>query len=415
MACDMVAALGQATVGNTTLVGINLHGAAERQPLLKRYPGRHCPPDETILLTHVKLEQVRKICTVLGSQPADLWGLTHGVNEHRVVMGCAGWRSRVEHAEPGLLGSELVRLVLERSHSAPHAVETLTDLIGRHGQGVSADEAGVTDHLFLIADAQEAYVVEAAGKYWAVQECQQARAVSDVALIRQDWCRLAHGLAEHAEQRGWWNNNGRKFDFAGRLALMTPVQPFALKRWGRATLLLEQQNGHLDLGAIRRLLMEHYEDTIVRRRPQINQPAPPLRATFTVEIPARVDEPLIAWVGMGRTGVSFPIALDGELPAHLDGSPFGANTMPHPAWLSDAESSKWHEKLAHQQQRLEEEAEAFAGEYSALKREGNTAGLSRLATSFMQAQAEWLDHRAQAELGRASSFQHRSDLAFVAE
>ena len=42
------------------------------------------------------------------------------------------------------------------------------------------------------------------GRYWAVLECQQVRAVTDVALIRQDWHRLSPGLSSHAIENGWW-------------------------------------------------------------------------------------------------------------------------------------------------------------------------------------------------------------------
>ena len=96
---------------------------------------------------------------------------------------------------PGLLGPELVRLTLERSHSARHAVDVLTDLIGRHGQGRGGDGG---DHIFLIADPEEAFAVEAADQVWAAQEIGQLRAVSDVAVLCQDWYRLAPGLADRA-------------------------------------------------------------------------------------------------------------------------------------------------------------------------------------------------------------------------
>src|SRR5262245_23094749 len=117
MACDMVVALGSATVGRNTLVGINRHGWTLKRPSWRRLPGRLCSPDEVLSLQKIRLPQPRQTFAVFGSQPLEGWGFTHGLNEQRVVVGCAGWCTRVVREGPGLLGTDLVRLALERSHS----------------------------------------------------------------------------------------------------------------------------------------------------------------------------------------------------------------------------------------------------------------------------------------------------------
>lgn len=419
MASDMVVALGPATVGGTTLVGINRHGPTRQRVMVSRYAGRSCSPDETLPIPQVRLPQARQVFTVLGCQPAGAWGFTHGFNEHHVVVGCAGWRSKLESDTAGLLGTDLVRLVLERSHTAQHAVEVLTELIGRHGQAsfFLREGEGEFDQIFLLADGEEAYVVEAAGRFWAVQECHQVRAVSDVALIRQDWCRLAPGLAEHAICQNLWLDDGSKLDFAGRLAALAPHQPFALKRWGRSTMLLEQQNGHLDGEGIRRLLIEHFEDTVVKRRPFPNQPAPQLHNTFLVQVSPRATDVTLAWVGLGPVGndLFFPVFLEGELPALLERGPLGGILTRHPAWMSEAEGRDWQEELGRLQMRLDQEAEALVVDLTTLKRQGNTEVLFRQASAFMQAQAELLDQAGTAETRKPHSWLRQSDLAFVAE
>src|SRR5262249_16931310 len=153
-------------------------------------------------------------------QPLGLWGYQHGVNEHRVALGCAGWRSTLTCPRPGLLGADLVRLALERCRGARQAVDLITDLIERHGQGRFPGCAPPAEaaHVSLVADQQEAFTVEAAGAAWAAQEIHAVRAVSDVGVIRQDWSRIAHGLAGHAIDQGWWPADGSKLDFAGTLS-----------------------------------------------------------------------------------------------------------------------------------------------------------------------------------------------------
>ena len=155
--------------------------------------------------------------------------------------------------KPGLTGPDLVRLALERCGSARQALDLLTDLLARHG------ECG--DHNFLLADPHEAYTLEAAGRHWAAQEIHQVRAVGDAAVIRQDWYRLSAGLAGEAINSGWWPEDGSKLDFAGRPGRRASPAGSALRRWGRTTRLLEEQNGHIDAAFLRRLLADHYDGT----------------------------------------------------------------------------------------------------------------------------------------------------------
>lgn len=417
MPSDMVVALGPATVGGTTLVGINRHGPARQRPLPRRFPARTCPPDETIPLPGCCLPQARQVSTVLGCQMPGAWGFTHGLNEHHVVIGCSGWQSKLDGDRGELTGPDLVRLALERSHSASHALETITDLIGRHGQSAGPSPDGNdTDHIFLIADGQEAFVIEAAGHYWAAQEVHQARAVADVALIRQDWSRLAPGLAELAIRKGLWEDGGSKLDFAGRLERLTAGEPFALKRWGRATLLLEQQNGHLDWEGMRRLLREHFDDVVLRRRPLQHQAAPQLHAGFVAQASARRDSVPLAWITLGASGgeLFFPVFLEGELPALLERGPQSGILTRHLAWMSEGDARRWHDDLGRLQQRLDQDAEQTAAELAILKQQGSHEIARRHAASFMQVQADLLDDAPTARPQLASRVP-QSDLAFVAE
>ncbi len=135
---------------------------------------------ETVPVANLMVPQVRQTNAVLGLQTPGQWGFTHGVNDYRVAAAATKWQSRLPGNAPGLDGADLVRLALERGRSAHIAVEVLTDLLERHGQ--------TNDHIFLIADPEEAFVLETCGRYWALLECGHTRVVTDAAMmICQDW------------------------------------------------------------------------------------------------------------------------------------------------------------------------------------------------------------------------------------
>src|SRR5437763_16259474 len=122
MGCDMVVALGRATVDGCTLFGHNGDLPDGKYPVLALSPGRAFAPGETVRARYVEIAQVRQTFTVLGSRLPGGPGMQHGVNDQGVAAGCTRYCHKLDGGRPGLLGPELVRLVLERSHSAAHAV-----------------------------------------------------------------------------------------------------------------------------------------------------------------------------------------------------------------------------------------------------------------------------------------------------
>jgi hypothetical protein len=120
---------------------------------------------------------------LLGSRPDWMWGFEHGVNEAGVAIGNeAVWTKLDAHEAPdALTGMDLVRLGLERAETAADAVTVMTDLLEQHGQGGACHPGGKDPYWssFLVADAEQAFVVETSGREWAVEAVDATRAISN--------------------------------------------------------------------------------------------------------------------------------------------------------------------------------------------------------------------------------------------
>jgi len=260
MGGDMMTALGRAAVDGRTIFGHNACSRANVPFHLERALGGTHAPEESVRATFIDLPQARRTCPVLGGRVGNSWGYVQGVNGHGVAAGCTRLRTRLHLDGPGLTGPDLVRLALERGPSARQAMEVATGLIARHGQGSVSESDDNSDAAILIADAHEAFLVEASGTGWVCQEIGEVRAASDICTIRQDWDAIAPGLAGRVIEHNWWPEDGSKLDFAGALAAGRDTAS-ALRRWGRATRLLEEQSGAIDVSFLRRVLSDHYDGT----------------------------------------------------------------------------------------------------------------------------------------------------------
>jgi hypothetical protein len=389
MASDLVVALGQATVSGNTLFAANSYGQATQRHRLQLTSGGPHAPDEFVRVAYVRLPQARQTYSVLGHQPDGSWGFTHGVNENHVALGVTGWHSRLPAVGGGLTGTDLARLALERSHTALQAIDVLTDLITRHGECPETGTRAPADNLFLVADRQEAFVVEAAGRYWAIMECRQVRAVTDVALIQQDWQRLSPGLSALTIENGWWDGDGSKLDFAGCLDAQDATHIAARRRWGRATLALEQQNGAIDSAFLRQMLLDHYDGSVAAKT---HRPPGALTGSMTATLTGPAD-PAVAWCAFGppRAALYFPLWLDGDLPSAVH----GASTEGIDIWQqtqdllalieeNDADRGRLGEALERLQTTFEQDVEAFLPLARSLKHQGDSVRLKHQATALMQ-------------------------------
>jgi len=146
---------------------------------------------------------------LLGSRPEWLWGFEHGVNEHRVAVGNEKVYTAADpFKEPAaLIGMDLVRLGLERGATADEALEAMTALLERHGQGGVADRSSGEPYFssFLIADPRGGWVLETAGRTWVAAPVTGAAAISNRLTIRREWTRASADVPPGADWDAWRN------------------------------------------------------------------------------------------------------------------------------------------------------------------------------------------------------------------
>jgi secernin len=393
MGCDMVVALAPTTVDGRTLFGHNCNRPGGDILSLVQSPTRTFEPGQMVETNASALPQVRKTHAVLGATIDGLWGYFHGVN-----------------------GPDLVRLGLERAGSARQAADVLTDLIARHHPGTpaaSAESESALSPALLIADPTEAFVLVTCGAHWALQQISSLRALSDVCHLHQDWSRLSPGLGAFAIARGWWPEDGSKLDFEATLCLPGPNTARALRRYGRATLLLEQQRGHHKPGSLRRILCDHFDGCPDEVDPcGLRLPAPSLcchgaqrgqpgtAGSLLVQLAGSPTGQPLAWYAFGTpcTSVYLPLFFEGELPlacsTSVGGRPGLCQVLTRLQASAHGDRLAWvqlRQAMAGLQDRIDQETKEFLEEAVVLRQRGADAELRSLTTSLMQHQAEQVE------------------------
>jgi dipeptidase len=183
-----------------------------------------------------------------------------GVNEFGVAIGNeAVFTKEPYDKEPGLIGMDLIRLALERAETARGALEVIVKLLDVHGQG---GNCGFRHQLyyhnaFLIADPQEAWVLETAGEFWAAERVRRTRSISNGLTIGREWDMASPDLVEHAIQKGWCKSRS-DFHFANCYSdrVYTALNG-CRTRHRRSMELLEKQGGSITPRAMMRFLRDH--------------------------------------------------------------------------------------------------------------------------------------------------------------
>lgn len=195
--CDTFVALGKSTNDGATIFGKN----SDRQPNEPQeviYVPRAQPTKKAVKCTYIEVPQVDVTNAVLLSKPVWIWGCEMGANEYGVVIGNEAVFTTRQSKEPGLLGMDLMRLALERGKSAPECMEIIIDLLEKFGQGGNAgfEDTLFYDNSYIIADFEQAWVLETAGRDWVAEKVESVRSISNGLTIEKEWDRKSAGIEQ---------------------------------------------------------------------------------------------------------------------------------------------------------------------------------------------------------------------------
>jgi dipeptidase len=251
LGCDTLVATATATADRSVIFAKNSDRLPDECQYLRAYPSRDWERGAAVRCQYVTLPQVRHTHRVLGSQPFWLWGFEHGVNERGVAIGNEAIWTTAPRQRVGLLGMDLIRLGLERGGTAREALDVMTALLELHGQGGSPrhndPKAACYDSSFILADSDEAWVLETSGRDWAARRIRGAYSISNVPCLGGDFDRASRALQAR-----------KGLDFARDLGDYTAhPQTSGRTRCQRSRQLLEERTGRIGVADLMTMLRDH--------------------------------------------------------------------------------------------------------------------------------------------------------------
>ncbi|MHA1731311.1 MAG: C69 family dipeptidase [Promethearchaeota archaeon] len=260
MPCDTFVSVGTASRDGDTVFGKNSDRPDDEVQLVVFVPHRQHGRGEKLRCTHISIPQVRVTNAVLLSQPYWMWGAEMGVNEHGVAIGNEAVWTTERIRGTGLTGMDLLRLGLERGRTARGTLDVVTELLAAHGQGgyCSVDGSMRYHNSFIIADPEEAWVLETADEWWVAERVADGvRNISNGLSIDGAGDLRREGVVEHAVERGLCRDDD-DFSFARCFtAGGFDARPSPFSREGRCGVLLKEEEGNFTPAHAMRVLRDH--------------------------------------------------------------------------------------------------------------------------------------------------------------
>ena len=352
--CDTIVATSGATADGTVLFGKNSDREPNEAHHVISIPAEDHSPGSQVSCTYINIPQVAHTNALLLAKPFWMWGAEMGANEHGVAIGNEAVFTK-EPYEKGksLTGMDLLRLALERASTASDALDVITGLMAEYGQG---GNCGFRHKLFyhnsfLIADPDEAWVLETAGRHWAAKKVSGIYAISNGITIGNDWDLASPELVDHAIKKGWCKNPD-DFHFARCYSDLLYTRFSCCKeRLARTTGLLGAKIGNLTALDFMSILRNHgYRDSETRLPDQgitgsticMHAGFGPVRGSQTTGSmvshlrPDRATH-FVTGTAAPCTGIFKPVWIDAGVP----------DTGPAPSGTYDATALYWRHELLH--------------------------------------------------------------------
>ncbi|KAK0049431.1 secernin-3 [Biomphalaria pfeifferi] len=232
---DLFVALPPVTEYNAVIFGKNSNRPASEIQDVIYCPAKDYTAGEKVKCTYVEIDQVTHTHAVILSKPSWMWGAEMGANDQGVAVGNAPVWTKLNgpnDLELKLLGTDIVRLSLERASTAREALEVITQLLARPGQGgPCTNEAGKDGwcfhNSFLMADGTEAWLLETAGTFWVAEKITEGvRNCSNELSIRTKMDLTSPGLVEEAKKLGLYSEDMGDFDFNATFCAQSQIANF---------------------------------------------------------------------------------------------------------------------------------------------------------------------------------------------
>ena len=258
--CDTLVAVGNSTADGSVIFGKNSDRPSNEIQLITYSPAKTYPKGEELKCTYISIPQVSETAAIILSQPSWMWGAEMGCSEHGVVIGNEAVYTHEPIRSKGLLGMDLLRLGLERGRTALDALNIITKLLEQYhqGGGCAQDDSSWSYHnSFLIADNNEAYVLEAADDWWITEKVKDVRSISNRISIRGKGDSRRKGIIDHAIQKNYCKDDD-EFDFAVTFSgdyYSDEVNPYS--RGGKSSLMLNKYKEEITPQIMMEFLREH--------------------------------------------------------------------------------------------------------------------------------------------------------------
>jgi len=200
---------------------------------------------------------------ILLCKPIWIFGGEMGANEFGVAIGNeAVFTKEKYNKKGGLIGMDLLRFALERGKSAREALEVIIDLLELYGQGGNCGyrKKDFYHNSFLIADKQEAWVLETADRFWIAKQVQDIQTISNTIAIRGEGDIHHPELIDNAVRKGWCKDQ-EKFDFYSHYVAKRQIEQIVAHgeaRFKCSTQLLQDKRKEIDAAYIMSILRTHY-------------------------------------------------------------------------------------------------------------------------------------------------------------
>ncbi len=209
-------ALKNSTADGSVFLAKNSDRVVNESHYLLHLPRQtHDPDREVVKTTNLEIPQVEETFAIFLSSPYWLYGCEMGANEFGVTIGNEAVFTKEPERDKGLLGMDFIRLALERSKTAIQAVEIIIQLLEQYGQGGNHGMPGIKmfyHNSWLIADPNDAWVLETADQFWCVEKVEDIRTISNALTIGKKFDRIHPDAINHAVKKGY--SKRKDFHFA---------------------------------------------------------------------------------------------------------------------------------------------------------------------------------------------------------